>query len=147
HWVYSAVQIVLSAHTHMPAGPIMHKDTSAQSLHESRSSTGIYTWMLVLCAVMVLALSGCGGDTGIEDTQFGNQQPLVDRQGRDLKNADAQQLYQAAHAYLINGQAEKALEVYARIQVRYPFSDYATQADIESITAHYLNDEFSEAVS
>lgn len=100
----------------------------------------------LFCVILMLALAGCGGDTGIEDAPYSDV-PLVDSEGNDLEGADAERLYRAAHDYLHSNDPEQALGLYAEVQARFPFSPYATQAALESITAQYMFGEYNKAVS
>ncbi len=102
--------------------------------------------VLLLGVTLVLALAGCGGDTGIDEAPYSNV-PLVDSEGNELEGADAERLYESAREYLDANDLERALRLYAEVQARFPFSPYAAQAELESIAAQYQAGEYNSAVS
>ncbi|MFC3102472.1 outer membrane protein assembly factor BamD [Salinisphaera aquimarina] len=102
--------------------------------------------VLALLVFMLLGVAGCGGDKGINETGYSDE-PLKDRQGNDLDSADAERMYKSAREFMVDEQPEKALRLYAEVQARFPFSPYAAQSEMESVTAHYKAEEFDAAVS
>lgn len=102
--------------------------------------------VLALCVLLVLGAAGCGGDKGINETGYSDQ-PLVDRDGHKLDSADAEKLYESAREFMNHDDPDRALRLYAEIGARFPFSPYAPQAELESITAHYLARDYETAVS
>ncbi len=102
--------------------------------------------VLALCVFMLLAVAGCGGDKGINETGYSNE-PLIDREGNKLDSADAERMYRAGREFFIDDQPQKALRLYAEVQARFPFSPYAAQSEIESVAAHYKAAEYDAAVS
>ena len=102
--------------------------------------------VLALCILMVLAITGCGGDKGVNETGYSSE-PLVDRDGNKLDSADAERLYKSAREFLVDGDPDRALRLYAEVQARFPFSPYAAQAEMESVAAHYKAKEYEAAVS
>lgn len=103
---------------------------------------------LLLCLGIILSatLSGCGGDSNIKDAPYENV-PLEDIEGNDLAGASAERLYQAGHTFLVAGEADNALKIYTGIQSRFPFSPIATQAALETVTAHYMHEDYAKAVT
>lgn len=101
---------------------------------------------LCFCSLLTVALTGCGGTSNIKEAPYHNV-PLVDAQGNDLSGASAKHLYQAGHEHLTAGNLDQALRVYAEIQSRFPFSHYATQAALETVTAYYLKEEYAKTVA
>jgi outer membrane protein assembly factor BamD len=82
-------------------------------------------------AALVLALVACGSDEG----------PVLNplkgsRSERELR-LEAEGLYRLARRSLDGADYQGALTRYDQILLRYPFTDYATQAHIESIYAKY----------
>ena len=63
--------------------------------------------VLALCILMVLAITGCGGDKGVNETGYSNE-PLVDREGNELDSADAERLYKSAREFLVDGDPDRA---------------------------------------
>lgn len=59
----------------------------------------------------------------------------------------AEQLYQDAREALDNGEYERAIEGYTKLESRYPYGGYAQQAQLETIYAHYKAGESSSAVA
>lgn len=103
---------------------------------------------LLFCLGILLSitLAGCGGDTNIKDAPYANV-PLEDIEGNDLSKADVQRLYQAGHQFLAAGKSDNALRIYNEIQSRFPFTPTATQAALESVTAHYIAQDYDKAIS
>lgn len=60
---------------------------------------------------------------------------------------DAEKLYQEAREALDNGEYERAVENYTKLESRYPYGRYAEQAQLETIYAHYKAQETSSAVA
>ena len=74
--------------------------------------------------------------------------PLKERRRQQrLAELDAQQLYLRARSYLDRSDYRSALEAYDDLARRYPFSDYATQGEIESLYATYRLFEYERAIS
>lgn len=101
---------------------------------------------LALCVLTLLPMAGCGGDKNVNETGYSDE-PLVDREGNKLNSADAERLYESAREFMINGDPQRALRLYAEVQARFPFSPYAAQAELESIAAHFRAAEYSAAIS
>lgn len=101
---------------------------------------------LAFCILLVLLAAGCGGDKGINETGYSDE-PLLDREGNKLDSADAERLYESAREFMFDEQPDRALRLYAEVQARFPFSPYAAQAELESITAHYRAQQYEAAVS
>ncbi len=59
----------------------------------------------------------------------------------------AEQLYQDAHEALDNGEYERAVDGYTKLESRYPYGSYAQQAQLETIYAHYKAGETSSALA
>ena len=91
-----------------------------------------------------LLLAGCASDKSIEDTGY-SKVPLKNRQGEKLKSADAARLYDSARDFLMHGQPEQALPLYSEVIARFPFTPYAPQSELESVTAHYEAGDFDQA--
>lgn len=101
--------------------------------------------VLALGVIVTLVMAGCASDKGIDETGY-SKQPLVDRQGHKLKSADAKRIYHSARDYLMHGQPAQALPLYAEVSARFPFSKYAPQSELETITAHYQAGDYDQAV-
>ncbi len=59
----------------------------------------------------------------------------------------AEQLYQDAREALDNGEYERAITAYTKLESRYPYGRYAQQSQLETIYAHYKAGEASSAVA
>ncbi len=59
----------------------------------------------------------------------------------------AERLYQEAREALDNGEYERAIENYTKLESRYPYGRYAQQSQLETIYAHYKAGESSSAVA
>lgn len=80
------------------------------------------------------------GDRGTRPDIFGDRDndPLAQRrEDRRLAQLDAEQLYKRARTTLDSSDYEKAIEQYDQLTTRHPFSDYATQGELERIYALY----------
>src|SRR5699024_9934517 len=97
-----------------------------------RFETGMNKIILVLTVIIVLALTGCASDKGINETGY-TDVPLYNRQGQKLSSADARQLYEAARDYLLHNKPDEALPLYAEVSSRFPFTKYATESDLDTI--------------
>jgi len=64
---------------------------------------------------------------------------------KDDKEKSERALYQSAQKALDNKQYEYALELFRKIELRYPFGRYAEQAQLESIYAYYENTDYAAA--
>ena len=90
--------------------------------------------------VSALLISGCASDG---PTLLN---PFASSQERQLEKLSAAELYRSGRASLDAGDAQAALEFFGRLEARYPFSKYATQAQLEGIYAHYRGFENEQAL-
>lgn len=84
-------------------------------------------------AVLVLVLAACGTDNGPTP---GNPFKAGARSERELR-LEAEGLYRLARKSLDQADYQGALLRYGQVQLRYPFTDYATQSQLESIYAKF----------
>lgn len=101
--------------------------------------------VLALGVIVTLVMAGCASDKGIDETGY-SKKPLTDRQGHKLKSADAKRLYKSARDFLMHGQPSQALPLYSEVSARFPFSKYAPQSELETVTAHYEAHDYHQAV-
>lgn len=94
--------------------------------------------VLVLAAAL---LTACAGGKSAEEMR------IAQGDERALARAQAEELYNQAREYLVGGAPQQALEIYREIQSRFPFTEYATQADIESIAALYQAYQYETALT
>lgn len=99
----------------------------------------------LLAALLLGACAGTGGEHS-EEMRIARDQ-LFDRESEALERAEAETVYNTARGFLISGDPQRALELYGEVQQRFPFSDYATQASLESITAHYRAFQYEAAIA
>ena len=59
----------------------------------------------------------------------------------------AQRLYNEATENLHDGNYQKAVEYYQKLESRYPFGKYAVQSQLNIAYAHYKNDEPDAALA
>lgn len=59
----------------------------------------------------------------------------------------AEQLYTTAKQALVEKSYEKSIKLYEKLEARYPFGDYATQAQIDVAYAYYKNNEPDSALA
>lgn len=100
---------------------------------------------IALGVIITLVMAGCASDKGIDETGYSNK-PLTDRNGHKLKSADAKRLYHSARDFLMHGQPSQALPLYSEVSAKFPFSEYAPQSEMETITAHYNAGDYDQAV-
>ncbi|MBI3228968.1 MAG: outer membrane protein assembly factor BamD [Burkholderiales bacterium] len=77
---------------------------------------------LGLAALLVLSLSGCG---------------LFPERGDETKNWTAAKLYSEAKDEQSSGSFERAVQLFEKLESRYPFGTYAQQAQMEIAYTHY----------
>lgn len=94
---------------------------------------------LLLCLVLASAavLAGCASDRNPDEMEVAREMVAGDEEKRAVDRADAKTLYNTARGFLESGDPQRALELYDKLQARFPFSEYATQAELESIYANY----------
>ena len=88
--------------------------------------------LLILLLVIGSTLSGCS-------TKAKNEEEQADW--------TAEQLYTEAKKALKASSYEKAIKLYEKLEARYPFGDYATQAQIDVAYAYYKNNEPDSALA
>ena len=76
--------------------------------------------------VVFVALGGC--------SLWGKEEDVT-------KDWPAPRLYREAKDRLVNGDYEKAIEYYEKLEVRYPFGPHSMQAQLDIAYAYYKNDE------
>lgn len=60
---------------------------------------------------------------------------------------NASEIYEEAKFALKEGNFERALDLYSKLEARYPYGRYAQQAQLETIYAHYKADEPDAAIA
>lgn len=65
----------------------------------------------------------------------------------ETKEWSASQFYSQAKEALNDGDYERAIKYYQGLQARFPFGPYATQAQLDTIYAHYKNTEPDSAIA
>lgn len=100
---------------------------------------------LILGALMILLAAACSTDPSKELPPDNPFRDNPQRNARELR-AEAGTLYQAARKSLDSGDYTGALLRYDQIAARYPFTDYATQSDLERVYAQYRGYEPEKAL-
>ena len=90
---------------------------------------------------LVLALAACASDDGPASNPFKGA-----KSERELR-LEAEGLYKLARRSLDSADYQGALDRYGAIMLRYPFTDYATQAQLESIYARFRSYDHDGALS
>ncbi|MCK5768790.1 outer membrane protein assembly factor BamD [Algiphilus sp.] len=94
-----------------------------------------------------LLLAACASDGSQIPTGSDNPFRPDDRiSQRELRLA-ADELYRSARARLDSGDYAGALQQYEQLRSRYPFSDFATQAQLESVFAQYRSFQPEQALA
>lgn len=102
----------------------------------------------ILILAITVVLSGCATDGVTEEAVTRElSTDIGDDEQKALNRANAETLYNVARNFLESGMPNKAIKAYNKLQVRYPFSDYATQAALEAIYAHYDAHEYQSALA
>lgn len=83
---------------------------------------------LLAFALLGLQLSGCAKNSA---------ESAIASSDRRLANMDVNEIYDRARTALDGSDFTSALRLYSEVETRYPFSDQARQALIESAYAHY----------
>lgn len=100
-----------------------------------------------LLALVTALLAACGGGGQHSEEMRIGRELMLDRESRALERAEAETIYNTARGFLISGDPTRALELYREVQSRFPFSKYATQSELETITAHYQAFEYDAALA
>ena len=87
---------------------------------------------IVVLALAAATLAGCAS--------WGEEQDPT-------KDWPAQRLFDAAKTEMANGDYEKAIEYYEKLEARYPFGVLAMQAQLDIVYAHYKHDEPDSALA
>lgn len=91
----------------------------------------------LIIIALVTVLPGCGGGEHSEELRIAREEVLGRDTNRALERANAETIYNTARGFLDGGDPIRALELYNEIQARFPFTEFATQSELESITANY----------
>ncbi|MDE2148233.1 MAG: outer membrane protein assembly factor BamD [Gammaproteobacteria bacterium] len=112
---------------------------------------------IYLLAAVVAALAGCSSSPSkTASLPADNPFKLQDNAAGDLKQKriseleaklKAQQLYHLAHNQLESSEFGAALKTYDKVIEQFPFTNFATQSEVEKIYAQYRSFQFDEATS
>src|SRR5690625_2718656 len=132
--------------THLP----LHRYTLAlvfniRSRDFRRFGAGMRKIIPVLGLAVTMLVTGCASDNSIDDSGYSTK-PLYNRQSQKLSSGDVQLIYESARDFMMHGKPEEALPLYDEVSARFPFSQYATHADLEIIDAHYRNKDYKQTV-
>lgn len=81
---------------------------------------------------IVMIAAGCAG---------------TDEKKDETQKWNVKKFYQEAKTYLSDGDFEKAIDLYEKLEARFPFGKYAQQAQLEIIYAYYKYDEPDAAIA
>lgn len=98
----------------------------------TRHCLNIRNLIIACCLATTALLSACASGGGA-----GPIQSLTDRDERRIARLKEDELYQRARKALDSGAWDSALQLYNDIELRYPFSETARQAQLEALFAHY----------
>lgn len=101
--------------------------------------------LLTAAAVLLLVLSSAACKTDPEKASADN--PLRPQKSDRELRLEAQQLYAIARANLDAADFESAIERYDQLTTRYPFTEYATQGELEKVYALYRGFDSDKAQS
>ncbi|MDT0617614.1 outer membrane protein assembly factor BamD [Salinisphaera sp. P385] len=91
--------------------------------------------VLVLLTAVMATLGGCASSDRADELQVARD-IVGGGEGRAVARADAETLYNTARGFLDSNDPQKALELYEEIQARFPFTEFAIQAQLETIYAN-----------
>jgi len=103
--------------------------------------------ILLAAAICASVLPGCAGGDNAEELRIAREQVLGRDTNRALERANAETVYNTARGFLDGGDPLRALDLYGEIRARFPFTEFATQADLESITANYRANNYEAALA
>jgi outer membrane protein assembly factor BamD len=89
-------------------------------------------WLRLLALSLVMAVSGCS---------------LLPDQADETKAWSANKLYGSAKANLDEGNFTKAIELFEKLEARYPYGPYAQQAQLDVAYAYYKDNEPISAIA
>jgi outer membrane protein assembly factor BamD len=92
-----------------------------------------------LCLLMLLAATGCAGDKDAADG-------AADAPVKAEKQVPVEKLYNTAAAALDRGEFFRAAAAFDEVDRQYPYSQWATRAQLMSGYAHYKNLKYDQAV-
>lgn len=72
---------------------------------------------------------------------------LLPKQGDETSGWSASKLYSEAKAQLADGNYQRAIQLFERLEARYPFGPYAQQAQLEVAYAYYKDNEPASAIA
>ncbi len=72
---------------------------------------------------------------------------LLPEQGDETSGWSASKLYSEAKAQLADGNYERAIQLFEKLEARYPFGPYAQQAQLEVAYAYYKDNEPASAIA
>ncbi len=72
---------------------------------------------------------------------------LLPEQGDETSGWSASKLYSEAKAQLADGNYQRAIQLFERLEARYPFGPYAQQAQLEVAYAYYKDNEPASAIA
>lgn len=95
-----------------------------------------------LATGLTSGLGACSRDEKVGDRRVRGNPLLGDerqerRKDRQIERLTVEELYASAREALDSGDSAGALELYDDVEARYPFTPFATQAQLDSIYAHY----------
>ena len=93
------------------------------------------------CIALALFIAACA-----TDPKDGPPKPAIQRTTAQEK-AESEKLYRSAREVLDNGDMTTALQRYDKLSQQFPFSEYATQGDLERIYALYRNYQPDQALA
>lgn len=106
-------------------------NTSVTNQSAARSAASWWPRLLVL-ALLLSLLGGCG---------------IFGKEFDETEGWSAEELYNRASRELGAGNYTRAIELYRKIEARYPFGRFAMQAQLDLAYAHYRADQPEEALA
>lgn len=89
-------------------------------------------YLSITSLLFILALSGCGLLTNLQD---------------ETRGWSAQRLYSAGRAEMNDANYDKAIKYFETLEARYPYGRYAQQAQLEVAYAYYKDNEPASAIT
>jgi outer membrane protein assembly factor BamD len=96
--------------------------------------------------VLIIGLMPCGQLVYADDDEEKENQSKSELSEKEIAKT-AEQLYKEAHGFLKDERYVKAIEAYQNLQIRYPFSRFSIQAQLDLGYAHLKNDDSEAALA
>lgn len=99
-----------------------------------------FRFTFVLCVFALLTMTGCSKDAPKTASADGKDAPVVEQ------HEPVEKLYNQAAALLDDGKYSEAVKIFDSVEQNYPYSQWATRAQLMAGYAHYKNLKYDESL-